>query len=370
MFRKVKHSMNREIGSEFWTGCVPLESREYSMRPLNIYGANSYRLIETLSGRTALEYIVEILLKKGLRSVCLPSYCCHTMIEPFLTHGMGVRFYDIRITRHGISRTIECEDYDAILLMDYFGHTDNETIDLANKERLKGKTIIYDATHSMYSDISVKPYDFVYGSYRKWVDINCGFLAWKEEMSAEAISQDEDNELYASIRQELFDKKALYMRGSSIDKDDFLPLIEQAEVILERQYHHKKPDGRSGEVLRTTSATYIKARRKENARLLTDAINKMNDVRVRCLTPVLNPSDVPLFVPVIVEPDSRAALRKYLIDRQIYCPIHWPVSDIHTIMPGAKQLYESELSLICDQRYDAEDMSRLSETISSYLNKE
>lgn len=356
-----------EIGSEYWTGCCPFSEISYSMRPKSIYGQHKLKVVETLSGRTALEHIVEILVIKGYKSACLPSYCCHTMIEPFLTHGMRVKFYDILITGKGLSRNVADDKYDVILLMDYFGNTDFETLELATKEKTKGKTLIYDSTHSMYSPIDTTPYDFVYGSYRKWLDINCGFLAWKDELSNEAITQNDNSQVYSSIREKLFNLKADYINGGTATKEEFLPLIEQAETILEEQYHHKMPDQRSLDVLKKTDAMYIKVRRMGNARVLTEAINEMNDERVRCITPILNTKDVPLFVPVVVSPDCRNSLRKYLIEHQIYCPVHWPVSDLHLIMPGSKQLFESELSLICDQRYDANDMNRIAETIFNYL---
>lgn len=82
------YEMN-EIGSEFWLGCTPSSSKEYSMRPYNIYHSDLFNVVETLSGRTALEYIVEFLKAQGKRIAYLPSYCCHTMIEPFLLYLSG-----------------------------------------------------------------------------------------------------------------------------------------------------------------------------------------------------------------------------------------------------------------------------------------
>ena len=125
----------KEIGSEFWTGCTPTSGVEYTMRPACIYESHQYKVTETLSGRTALEHIVEILTGQGKNRAYLPSYCCHTMIEPFLKHGMTVDFYDVECTNNGLHRRLERDaQYDAILLMDYFGHTDAETIEIAERE--------------------------------------------------------------------------------------------------------------------------------------------------------------------------------------------------------------------------------------------
>ena len=59
-----------EIGSEFW---------KYNKK----YISENEELF--LSGRTALDAIIkDILSEYRIESALLPSYCCHTMIEPFI----------------------------------------------------------------------------------------------------------------------------------------------------------------------------------------------------------------------------------------------------------------------------------------------
>ena len=66
--------MINEIGSEFWK-----ENKKY----LN----ENERLF--LSGRTALDAIIKDSKKEHIiKSALLPSYCCHTMIEPFLRNDI------------------------------------------------------------------------------------------------------------------------------------------------------------------------------------------------------------------------------------------------------------------------------------------
>ena len=358
----------REIGSEYWSGCTPVDKQEYTLRPTKIYGNHLYAVVETLSGRTALEHIVEIIVGQGKKIAYLPAYCCHTMIEPFLSHGMQVKFYDVAYTSYGLHRVVdEDEVYDVILLMDYFGHTDAETLNIAQHARRDEKIVIYDATHSMFSHVDYSPYDFIYGSYRKWVDINCGFMAWKKELVNGEITQNRDKNRYADMRKRLFDKKSVFMSGGAANKDDFLPLVNKAEAILELEYHHQMPDERSQIILRTTDAGYIISKRRSNARVLTEAINEINDERVQCISPLLKTFDTSLFVPVLVSPIIRDELRRYLINKEIYCPVHWPQTDQHD-MEAARRLFEAELSLICDQRYDEHDMMRIVDSITTYLN--
>lgn len=61
---------------------------------------------------------------------------------------------------------------------------------------------------------------------------------------------------------------------------------------------------------------------------------------------------------------DRDALRKYLIDNGIYCPIHWP-----EVMGATIGVRENELSLICDQRYSEGDMQAIVDAIHIWNNE-
>ena len=65
-----------------------------------------------------------------------------------------------------------------------------------------------------------------------------------------------------------------------------------------------------------------------------------------------NQNDSLLFVPIILEHDLRDKLRKYLIEKQVYLPIHWPLEE------RINNVFEKELSLICDQRYTKKGSGR------------
>ena len=70
--------------------------------------------------------------------------------------------------------------------------------------------------------------------------------------------------------------------------------------------------------------------------------------------------DCPLFVPVLLE--NRDKVRKHLTENKIYCPVHWPKPE------GAdSNIYDMELSLICDQRYGVNDMERIVSVLSEVI---
>ncbi len=70
---------------------------------------------------------------------------------------------------------------------------------------------------------------------------------------------------------------------------------------------------------------------------------------------LFNVGKTPLFIPIMV--DNRNIIRRALFSENIFVPIHWPNEDAS--LQGNNELYEVELSLICDQRYDQGDMERI-----------
>ena len=357
--------MKKEIGSEFWTGCSP--SGKYGCEWPH---SQSWLIKKTLSGRVALEFIVEKLAAEGKNSVYMPSYCCHTMIEPFLKHGMGVTFYDVIPEGLGLKRHFDSNHVcDVVFLLDYFGFIDEETVVIARGQRAKGKLVVYDATHSVYSNFNGDDSDYVFGSYRKWMDVNCGFVGVKDNVDIDFGTDWRRFDEYSNMRTRMFDLKSRYMKGEKVDKQQFLSWINDAEELLEQNYHHTVPDQRSLDILRQTDYFFLVQSRRHNANILMKGIADLADERIRCLEGEMGKHDTPLFVPIYVQAEHRNELRRYLIDHSIYCPVHWPLSDLHTISSAANKVYQSELSLLCDQRYDSSDMYRIVDTIKDYLKK-
>ncbi len=77
----------------------------------------------------------------------------------------------------------------------------------------------------------------------------------------------------------------------------------------------------------------------------------------------LAPGDCPLFVPIII--DDRDNKRKKLINNQIYLPVHW-----HNELNIDNKIYEKELSLVCDQRYNEEDIKEYIDTLIKIIGDE
>ena len=348
----------KEVGSEFWT-------ENYHGSGMQSLLPSTGTTILTLSGRTALEIIVEdIISSSSVKSIYFPSYCCHTMIEPFVRNGIEITFYDVYSSKDGIHCDYRNNSCDLVFLTDYFGFTDPATKTFAERECGSGKTVIYDRTHSLFNtDIQCTAH-YIFGSLRKWIGLNAGFATKFFPWSREVHLQQYDE--YCNLRNRAFDLKAQYVHTKNLElKPIFLKLFSEAEKLLEKGYCNYAPDQRSVEVYDTADVIQIRNCRKRNAAVLVDGLKNLNGIDMPYQS--IKPTDCPLFVPICFE--KRDELKRYLINQNIYCPSHWPVSPMHQLNVRSEKIYNTELSVICDQRYSTDDMKRIVESIHLFTKK-
>ena len=335
----------REIGSEFWD--IPVTDQKCSVWPDHIQW---YR-----SGRSALHAIIKAM--EGVHSAAMPSWCCHTMIQPFTDAGIRVCFYRVCYENGKLIQELN-RKCDALFLMDYFGYTH-----CAHDISGYSGVVIRDVTHSVFS-AEYADADYYYGSLRKWCGVRTGGYAWTGNGGALPV-EDCDGSDYASLRETAMELKKSYINGDAgrsgeraADKR-YLQIFSQAE---ERLDHCKAApaEPRDVELAEKLDLDYIKNHRRANAKILMDAFPEL------LLFRELKEGDCPLFVPVLVPDGRRDRLRRYLTEREIYCPIHWPLSEYHRPGEDEKRIYEQELSLVCDQRYTREDMERMVEVIREF----
>ena len=329
----------KEIGGEFWS--VPTTNSRNNLFPRDTKWF--------LSGRSALQAIIKEL--KDIRTIAIPSWCCDSIIKPFVDAGIIVSFYPVHFD-NGFAQEIVL-DCDALFVMDFFGYSGNEL----NLSGYKG-IIIRDVTHSLLS-ASYSDADFCFGSLRKWCGFWTGGFAWGKNIK-EPIHA---NPYYENLRCTAMKEKALYIESTENGNKGYLSLYESAEKILEN-CGIVSAALRDIELAGLLDIDFIRNQRRNNSVVLMEAF------RENLIFPDLIETDCPMFVPIIVSKGKRDELRQYLIEHSIYCPIHWPLSSYHSLNAEDEFIYSSELSLVCDQRYTIEDMHRIIETVKDFWSEE
>ena len=333
----------REIGSEFW---CPYQSADK---------VKAEHIAYLLSGRTALHFIIDdICNSRQVRKALLPSYCCESMILPFLQAGISVDFYCVDCD--GIKYSFE-HDADVVLLLDFFGYAIDQNMEIASIEKKKGMTIIYDSTHKINGNQAVEDFaDYTFCSYRKWAYCNFAVAVKKQGVFA-ACDTLVEHECYLRLRENAAREKEYYMSGLQGEKQKFLADFGAAEQLLDDDCI-----GYSGTPV-DLDVEEIVLRRRANAAYLIEELKQIPQIIL--WRGAIGNDDAPMFVPILLDPEIRGELRSRLVSEQIYCPIHWPRSKYHGV---CNELYDMELSLVCDQRYDIADMARMVQVIKNYFN--
>ena len=332
-----------EIGSEFWLekpAPQPISDRD------GVY---------TISGRTAIDVILQdILAKRLVRNVYMPAWCCDSMLAPFHDRGIKVELYDISFYGQLNYLKKKKKEPDIFYVNNYFGFENTIDLEIVKFFKAKKVIILYDRTHSFlmgddtYSDLA----DYSFASIRKWMRVSGGAIV--EGVKNKTLKPCP----YLEPKITAMRMKQAYMAGDdSVDKQEYLRLYGEFGHHLADDYCDYEMDDLSYAIYKSSDIATIKNQRRANAQYLHKHLN------LQFMSP-LTPNACPLFVPVLFESkEERDRVRKRLIEAEIYCPVHWPKPAQIPTDFEANKIYDTELSLICDQRYDISDMQRIIDTI-------
>ena len=326
---------------------------EFKISPDVLTGVCHNDLIPTYSlGRTCLYNILQCIMNSVRNAdgdpirVLLPDYICISVAEVVNRLGLSIVHYhvgtDLYPDIHSIDEVIS--DCECIVLVSYFGMVNPDDTAGYIRKNYPSVKIIIDDVQDFYGFGKHSYYDYCFTSYRKWFCSPDGAeiiqKSWQDPVpKCESVPD------YVQYK---FTGNLLKNYSEFLGEDYLLELIDKGESLMDKEYLYRCSDI-SREIIRKIDLNKVAAIRKRNAKILHDGLLRLG------VDHVYEENSVPMFVPVIVA--NRNDVRKHLFSCNIFAPIHWPVSD--ECMQGDNELYRMELSLICDQRYDEEDMERI-----------
>ncbi len=356
--QKVGDMTYSEIGSYYWLdgqeNCLPAESIDW----LPSVDDSCF----AFSGRNAIDVALRDILKTNkIGKAFVPSYCCVSMLQPFLDRGLKIHFYNIGYRDGAFTYDLPPADKNSVvLIMSYFGLSVGSAHEMIEQIHLKGAVIIQDITHSILcSTPASEKSDYLVASLRKWFAAPTGgWVGKKKGTLAEKPYLDSNhavNEKVAGMRE-----KYEYLKRRIDSKEHFLLTQAKFENDLIHVDKMLKIDDTSLGLIAGTDVSTVIQQRRNNVKSLLDGLKGLNSKVI--MTPEVDlSSDTPLFLPIFLKMEDRDALRNHLISKGIYCPIHWP--EIMGSEPGLRQ---NELSLVCDQRYSKGDMKAIVDEIYAW----
>lgn len=347
-----------EIGSEYW------EFEEELNSDNKLFWDIGQDVRFTLSGRTSIHYVLKnILLKRNVQRVYMPSYSCSSMIQPFEELGIEVEYYDVYYNE-GLKYNIDLnENCDIFFAMNYFGYSKTNMEEYIKKFKAKGKIVIEDITHSIFSDKRYSIYsDYVVGSLRKWFPISSGAIAACMNSNFELDLRNDSNEELINLKNKAMQNKKVYIDSKKGSKEEFLNQYAESNHILSENYKYYSIDSKSYEIIMGMDLEKIKNQRKENTKVIYEKLK--NNMNIRFLVENYNEDDCLLFVPILLKHKIRNELRNYLISKNVFLPVHWPLDE------RINNIFDKELSLVCDQRYSEKQIESYIDLIIDYFENQ
>ena len=350
-----------EIGSEFWLNNLPNVSRNKAPKWLEEFG-NS---ILTSSGRGAINLLLQQ-VNPQYKSVLMPAYICESVILPFIENGYTCYFYKINNNFSADIESIQSfKNIGIFIHMGYFGFSTNSNLmDVLKSLKNSSIIIIEDITHTLFSEFNrSEENDYYIGSIRKWFGVpSGGFLASpKRSIKGPEFT----NEVFSELR-----TMALINKGKYINTNDesikslFLNQFAEAETLLDRDVTTYSMDEFSIELINLLNVEELVSKRRKNFKVLSGGLKHVNYLKASF--DELKKHTCPMFYPLLIN-KRRDEIRKRLTEEKIYCPIHWPIPNQieDTNLDNTIGIYNTILSIPCDQRYGSNDMERIISVLKS-----
>lgn len=354
--------VNKEIGGFFDFDINSIKENGIERKILTDDVNNKY----LISGRQAIEYCLDHI--DSNKKVLLPSFLCHSMIEPFLRKNYELFFYNIdknlNVKISDINNLSNQYEIETVFIVPYFGF---DTIIYDEKLNIKNKII--DITQSLYSNLDLNNYDYCIASLRKWgTCIDGGFARNLKNI----FNIDINYQPYEKLTQSeniSAQQKYMYLNENIGEKEDFLKNYSRFSKYLQESKNYTTMSDLSKKIYESLDIDYIRSRRIENYNYLLDKIRKYDFINIIFNKKIA--SEVPLYFPIYVE-NCRDEFQKFMIEKKIYLPIIWPkaqILDSYNINKESEYIYENIICIPIDQRYNKEDMDMIINAIDEFNYK-
>ncbi len=312
------------------------------------------------SGRAALFHILDAVSSKHNKNkILLPDYLCDTIIETVAVTSFSYDFYGINADLSVDLNSLKSK-YDSscsLLLVNYFGGIDINSEIQNIRSFDKNALIILDNVQAFYNMFEDYDVEYSFTSFRKQFPVPDG--AWVISKHND-LKQVHSKNTFAQYKLAGGLIKSL-QKYSSISDELYLELFKKGEKEILDNLNSKISDI-TITILSNLKYDNDKEKRLQNSRVILKGLSRLG------IEPILKFKEgmVPLFIPILLK--ARDRIRLQLKKNNVYLPVHWPLHP--DLKPSNKLLYDHELSLIVDQRYNEKHMLKILSIIEENLDNE
>ena len=312
---------------------------------LEDFGGKEYypNLYKVNLGRTALRWLLE---GRGYTKIYLPVFLCESVTEACEQRGIRISRYQLDAELNVLLPRKKLGESECLYLVNYYGQLTDEKI-LAY-QKIFGN-IIVDHTHAFFQK-PLPGVDTLY-SCRKFLGVSDGaYLSTDAELEPEKKPLD-----HSMGRMEHILGRYEYDAGTFYQK-----MLDNAANYHEMEI--RRMSRLTGNLLRTMDYSGIKTRREKNYRLLAQLLPSRNAFTGEV-------PEGPFAYPYYHK--NGLELRHWLAGRKIFVPTNW--RNILEEFDRDTMEYDwaaNVLPLPCDQRYGAEEMQYIADSIREWEETE
>ncbi|KOS66674.1 hypothetical protein AEA09_18240 [Lysinibacillus contaminans] len=335
----------------------PISSFERIVSEMFSFKIRNY--IWTDIGRSAiLLALIDIERKSDKKIVHLPTYICDAVKQPFYERDYEIKYYSLGKTINNLAQKPFVQEGEIFLFAHYFGHQNFTVVNWLNSLPNRKFFVIEDYVQSSLSEFKNEISDYQIFSFRKFTPQIDGALL----VSNLPIKLNLENPDTLFLENQL---KGKIIRSWTEKSEYFINELKDSEASLNNVVIPKSISSLSKYVMERLDFELIKKQRIANWRYLYEKLEEKLFFNYK-IVPLFNQlaeDEVPLGFAVQIE-QERDNLRFFLIEKNIFCPIHWKLS--FTLDKEDEQLSNSVLTIPIDQRLGMKEIDYIVECLGLY----
>lgn len=282
--------------------------------------------------------------------ILFPSYLCPSILRPFKEKGVNFSFYKINDNLEIDIKDLESKinnNTKAVFFIHYFGFSPNDTT-LDFLKRIKEErniTLLQDVVPGFFSDYKLIG-NYIFNSFRKFFPIDGSVIITEKKLELQC-KKDYPRYFFDKMRGQFY--RYLFIRFNVPVSGAFLNIFNS----LKHSYYEGDDvcfNKFNRYILSKYDINEIVRKRRENYNYLLHHLNHISLFKDEVT------SEVPIGFPIIIK--NRDKIRKELIKKNIFCPIHWLLSsDIdRTVYPESWNVSDNMLLIPIDERIGREQL--------------
>ena len=277
-------------------------------------------------GRSCLAWLIRA---KQIRRLCIPAFLCDSVENLCRQEGVAVRHYAVGMDL--LPEPLELEPDEWLYLVNYYGQLTDAAVH-SYKERYQ--RVMVDNSQA-YFQMPAEGVDTFY-TCRKFFGVADGAFLYTDAALDEELPRDES-----------FGRMQFLLGRFERSASEFYSAYGANNRLFAGE-PVKRMSRLTENLLHGIDYAFVRQRRTENFRILSDLFAQQNRLTVSC-------PEGAFAYPLLLEngPELRAVLAK----QKIYIPTLWP-NVLQTLVENRTEwdMAANILPLPCDQRYGKEDM--------------